>query len=133
MKRALVIVMGIILVVSGLTFSYAQESIGTKDVAADKQAMMMCKKRMMGHGCYMKSTMSPSLLETKDGGIVVMMGNKLMKYDKDLNLVKEAEVKVDVKGMQKMIEQMMENCPCPMRKKMMREGSGMKGEGSGMK
>ena len=132
MKRALVIVMGIILVVSGLTFSYAQESSGTKDVTTDKEAMMMCKQRMKGHGCDMKSMMSPSLLETKDGGIVVMMGNKLMKYDKDLNLVKEAEVKIDVEEMQKMMK--CYPCPlCPLHKKTMEEGSGTKGEGSGMK
>ena len=130
MNRALVIVMGIILVVSGLTFSYAQESSGMKDVTTDKEAMMMCKKRMRGHG--MKSMMSPSLLETKDGGLVVMMGNKLMKYDKDLNLVKETEVKIDVEEMQKMMK--CYPCPlCPLHKKTMEEGSGTKGEGSGIK
>jgi hypothetical protein len=49
--------------------------------------------------------MMNSLVATSDGGVVVMIGNKLYKYDKNLNLVKEAEIKVDVKGMQRMMEQ----------------------------
>jgi hypothetical protein len=48
-----------------------------------------------------------------------------MKYDKDLNLVKEAEVKIDVKEMQKMMK--CYPCPlCPLCKKKMEEGSGTK-------
>jgi len=49
--------------------------------------------------------MMNSLVATSDGGVVVMIGNKLYKYDKNLNLVKEAEIKVDFKGMQRMLEQ----------------------------
>ena len=137
MRKALVIVTGIILVVIGLSFSYAQESRCRKELSTDKQATKMCKQSKRGDGCcmrsMMKSMMSPSLVETKDGGLVVMMGNKLMKFDKDLNLAKETEVKLDVEGMQAIMKQMMENCPCPMHKKMMEKGSGDKGEGSGMK
>ena len=49
--------------------------------------------------------MMNSLVATSDGGVVVMIGNKLYKYDKNLNLVKEAEIKVDFRGMQRMLEQ----------------------------
>ena len=136
MKKVLFLVLCVTLVVGGLTFSYAQESSGTKDLAADKQ-WMMCKQRMRGQGScggsMMKSMMSASLVETKDGGVIVMLGTKLMKYDKDLNLVKEAEVKMDIEGMQKMMQKMMENCPCPYHKEAMKKGSCMKGGGSGMK
>ncbi len=34
-----------------------------------------------------------SLVATSDGGVVVLAGPKLIKYDKDLNLVKEVEMK----------------------------------------
>lgn len=34
-----------------------------------------------------------SLVATSDGGIVVLAGPKLLKYDKDLNLIKEVEIK----------------------------------------
>ena len=136
MKKVLFIFICITLVVSGLTFSYAQESSATKDLAQDKQ-WMMCKQRMKGQGCcggsMMNSMMSASLLETKDGGVIVMSGTKLMKYDKDLNLVKEVEVKMDIEGIQKMMQKMMENCPCPYHKEAMKKGSCMKGLGSGMK
>ena len=40
-------------------------------------------------------TCNSSMIETSDGGLVVLMGNKLMKYDKDLNMIKEAEIKID--------------------------------------
>ena len=36
---------------------------------------------------------SPSLIATSDGGVVILMGGKLAKYDKELNLVKEVEMK----------------------------------------
>jgi hypothetical protein len=55
-----------------------------------------------------------------------MIGNRLLKYDKDLNLQKEVEIKIDTEGMQKMMMQMKEKCP--MHKKMTEEGS-MTGEG----
>ena len=132
MKKVLFVVLCATLVVGGLTFSYAQESSGTKDLAPDKQSMM-CKQWMKGQGCcggsMMQSMMPASLVETKDGGVIVLSGTKLMKYDKDLNLVKEAEVKMDVEGMQKM----MKNCPCPHQQKGMQKGPCMKGGGSGMK
>ena len=51
-----------------------------------------------------------SLAATEDGGAIVLMGNKLYKYDKDLNLVKETEIKIDWdhwKEMMKKHDQMM--------------------------
>ena len=51
--------------------------------------------------------MERSVVATSDGGVVVAMGNKLTKYDKDLNVVKESELKMDMEGMQRM----MKNCP----------------------
>jgi hypothetical protein len=48
--------------------------------------------------------MMGNLVATNDGGVVVLMGRKLYKYDKNLNLVKEAEIKVDMMPMQRMME-----------------------------
>ena len=36
------------------------------------------------------------MVATSDGGVIVMAGHKLFKYDKDLNLVKEVELKTRV-------------------------------------
>ena len=81
------------------------------------------KKGMMGsmHGMMMKSMMEKSMVATSDGGVIVLSGNKLTKYDKNLNVVKEVEIAVDMEGAQKQMMQMMEKFP------MM--GKGMMGEG----
>ena len=54
------------------------------------------KDKMKGmHGMMMKHAMNPSMAATSDGGVVVMAGGTLTKYDKNLNMVKE--VKLDMK------------------------------------
>ena len=47
------------------------------------------------------------MVATDEGGVIVLAGNKLMKYDADLNIVKEVEVPMPMSGKQ-----------CPMMKKM---------------
>ena len=64
------------------------------------------KRGMMGmgrEGGMPPPPMMGNLVATNDGGVVVMMGNRLYKYDKNLNLVKETEIKVDMKRMQGMM------------------------------
>jgi hypothetical protein len=68
---------------------------------------------MMGDkGCpMMGGMMNKSIVATSDGGALVLAGETLTKYDKNLNVVKEVQVKMD-KGM-------MKDCPmkdCPMMK-----------------
>ena len=80
----------------------------------------------MGHGggmmkdcpkCgMMKMMMDKTMVASGDGGVIIMIGNKLLKYDKDLELKKEVEIKIDMEAMQK---EMMKNMPpCPMMKGM---------------
>ena len=59
-------------------------------------------------GRGMKEMMHPSMVATPDGGVIVLAGPKLAKYDKDLNLVKEVELKPGPKPKGEMGE-MMEN------------------------
>ena len=59
----------------------------------------------------MKGMMEKKVVATSDGGVVVLVGNKLVKYDKDLNLVKEVEIKIDMAAMQKSMMEMMKDCP----------------------
>ena len=116
MKKSLIAIAVVIIVgTSGLAI--AQMNDKGKDMMGDKTGMMDGKSGMMGKGMMdgkrmgmcpmMKSMMERSVVATSDGGVVVAMGNKLTKYDKDLNVVKEAELKMDMEGMQKM----MKNCP----------------------
>lgn len=67
---------------------------------------MMQNRGMQGPGMMMGPMMNAgSLAATQDGGIVVQMGNQLLKYDKDLNLVKQTEIKIDWEKMQKMMKE----------------------------
>jgi hypothetical protein len=68
----------------------------------------MCNMMMMH---FMKPSFAFS---TKDGGFVVIVGNKIMKYDKEANLKKEVEMKMDTVAMDRMMQQMKS---CPMMKK----------------
>lgn len=56
------------------------------------------------------------MVATEDGGVVVLIGNQLLKYDKDLNLIKKVTVDVDPAAI----------CPWKGRK-----GSGADMKGSG--
>ncbi len=78
---------------------------------AEHEEKGMDKKGMMGHG--MMGMMSKAMVASGDGGVIVQSGNKLLKYDKDLNLVKEAEIPMDMGAMKKEM--------CPMCAKKMAE------------
>lgn len=82
----------------------------------DSNSMMM-QRGMMGQGGMMMGGgmmgMHPmssmmygsSLAATSDGGALVLTGNKLIKYDKNLNLVKEVEIKIDWENIRNMMMQ----------------------------
>lgn len=90
----------------------------TKGCMMGKEHMMTCMCPM--HHMMMESMMSRSVVATADG-VVVMAGDKLMKFDKDLNLVKEVPVAIDTEAVQKKMCSMAENCP--MCKSMMHQHS----------
>jgi hypothetical protein len=89
---------------------------------------MACKCGMM-HRCPMHSQMGsmaqPAIVATRDGGVVVMIGGRLYKYDRDLELKAETELKIGMGQMHGMMMHMMGGCP-------MMKGMGMKKEGMGM-
>jgi len=97
----------------------------TKSMSGNTKGCMMGKEHMMMYMCpmhhkMMESMISRSVVATADG-VVVMAGDKLMKFDKDLNLVKEMPVEIDTEAVQKKMCSMAENCP--MCKSMMRQHS----------
>jgi hypothetical protein len=66
----------------------------------DKRAMMAGMSQIMG-------LMQRQIVATTDGGVVILVGNKLLKYDKDLKLVKEADVTADPSALlQSLMEQL---------------------------
>ena len=77
-------------------------SIGTTHVGfAEDQSMGMDMKGKMMKGGMMGGGMMQhaSMVATPDGGVIVLSGPRLAKYDKDLNLVKEVELKPGPKPM----------------------------------
>lgn len=121
MRKAVTAVLIVLMLTVLCSFALAQES---KESMMGKGMMqgpgmsgqaMMDDTKMSGSDAMCKlmcSMMSDkSMAVTEDGGVIVLMGNKLSKYDKDLNLVKETEIKIDTAGMQKMVGDMMEKCP----------------------
>jgi len=71
------------------------------------QKGMMMDKPMMGGGMMMgRMMMQPKIIATSDGGVVAVVGNKLIKYDSELNVTAEAEIELDEKEMRKMMKKM---------------------------
>ena len=85
--------------------------------------MMGMMGNMEMHGMMMRM-MEKSVVATSDGGVIVVMGNKMTKYDKDLNVVKEVEMKMDMDAMKKNMDDMMKMCP--MMGKGMKDGMSKK-------
>jgi hypothetical protein len=84
-----------------------------------KGGRMGGKKGMCPMCCMNKSMMmeGKKLVATQDGGAILMMGNKLIKYDSGMNVVKEVEIKMDMEAMKKTMDEMRDNCPmCKGRK-----------------
>ena len=79
---------------------------GKQPVMSNPRDMMLRMKKMATY-----------MVATADGGVAILDGDKLFKYDKDLNLVKE--IKVDRSGgidEEKSAQQDMPACPRPMKK-----------------
>lgn len=136
--QVLVLVAVFALTISGLALAQmdkGKEMMGDKGMGMMKGDMMdkggMMGGKMMGMCPMMQSMMQKSVVATTDGGIIVVTGNKLTKYDKDLNVVKEVELKMDMEGMQKQMMDMMQNCP--MMKGMMNKSESPKDSGEDSK
>ena len=109
MKKVIfaVVVIGLFMTTSVISFAQEKGSMmgkgmkGSMKGKADEGMMGVCPMRSM-----MKTMMGKTMVATGDGGVIVMMCNKLMKFDKDLNLVKEVEIKMEMEGMAKMMKEM---------------------------
>jgi hypothetical protein len=80
-----------------------------RDGMMDKHGHMggMCP----GHMMMGRMMTSSQLVAMPDGDVVVMMGTRLTKYDKNLAVVKEVEMKLDTDAMMKRMEEMCDRCP----------------------
>jgi hypothetical protein len=62
-------------------------------------------------GVMTGSMMMKTMTATPDGGVIVAIGNRLIKYDNQLNVVKDTEMKIDMNQIFSSVQKMMENCP----------------------
>jgi hypothetical protein len=116
MKRALfIVVLAVTVMIASFVLAQDQKAPMT---GKEAQAGMMSRQGMMGQGemwgmrdMMMGSMMDHSMVASGDGGVIVMIGDKLMKYDKDLNLVKEVQIAIDLNHMNEMMTKMMEMWP----------------------
>lgn len=77
------------------------------DDNADEAQEGVTKEEGKGHhgvhkmmGMMKMGIQKPQMVASNDGGVILLSGSKLYKYDKNLNLVKEVELKSEeVKGM----------------------------------
>ena len=114
MKKTIFITLMALLLVPAFAFSEEKSTAMDTSMKMGKGMEMgkgMGMGRGMGCNCgKMCMMLQKQMVSTSDGGVIVLAGNKLYKYDKNLNLVKEVEIKMDVEGMKKMMGQMRENC-----------------------
>ena len=119
------VVMLCVIVCAGVSFAGESDK---SDQCHKGHEMMKCGMMpcgMMGMGHMAGKMMKKDMIATNDGGVVVMIGKRLLKYDKNLKLVKEVEIAMPrmdtccpmVHG---------KNCPCCMTKKDRGEKESMK-------
>ncbi len=119
MKKAMLLVLVVVLFVSmplgsSVFADDSKQAKGTpppmehEGMGARPPAMSM---DLMQNMMVMQAMREKSVVATSDGGVVVLVSNQMVKYDKDLNVVKEAELKVDVDKLRQNIMKMMPNNP----------------------
>jgi len=114
MSKVKVLVLVIVSIMLYSIAAFAQDSDEKNQPVAEEktQEKQMANEQIGNLITQIMSGNQKQMVATNDGGVIVMAGNKLLKYDKDLNLVKEAELKTrveltfDVGSMQEMMKSM---------------------------
>jgi hypothetical protein len=106
MRKKMVLGSAIVVILFCSTIAFAQGSDEKNQFAVGEKIKekQVDKERMGGIMTQMMGATQKQMVAINDGGVVVMVGNKLFKYDKDLNLIKEAELKISVGPNQEMLK-----------------------------
>jgi hypothetical protein len=103
MKKVMVLVVIIALVaLAGVSFAAEQKKVAEPVKAQAPQAQVMQRPEMqqqMGMPMGMRMMPMPpmrtqvrQMVASDDGGVIVTTGDKIIKYDKNLNIVKEVTI-----------------------------------------
>ncbi|MGA2916476.1 MAG: hypothetical protein ABSE89_10665 [Sedimentisphaerales bacterium] len=101
MKKIMIFTMVVFGAAGTSYFVFAQEQSNVSETAGICQIHLMTAQ----------SLIQRQIVTPADGGVIILVGNKLLKYDKDLNLLREAEFEVDLEKTYKEIYKMIETCP----------------------
>jgi hypothetical protein len=111
MKRVLVAALVVFFLVPVFAFCQEKTKESGTSIRMDEMAMEQGEaqehsrkdKKFDKHGkmAMMGMMMKKEMVASSDGGVIVLSGNKLLKYDKNLKLVKEVEIKSECNEMMK--------------------------------
>ena len=115
------------------------EENGTVDPEAEENGQpprhrMRQERAMVAMGICPVHTLQPQVIPTDDGGVIVVLGNKLVKYDSELNEQQEVTVELSEEEMQALIRQrveLMQMCKEMMEELMPEEGEMQESEQNG--
>lgn len=130
MVLAAVVVLATIVAVVALAQQPSEPGMMGRGGMMGGQGMMGQGMGMTGmcpmHTGTMGAMMGRGALAVEGKYLYVLAGNKILKYDPNLKLVRQAEIKMDMAKMHQTMQEMMKDCP--MHEKMMQSGGMMGGE-----
>lgn len=118
-KRIIVIILLTALFFAPASLVFAQNE-HQGDAAGQSKNGAHPNEMMMGHGMMMddgmmdmmnmmnvrRAMMDRQIVPTADGGVVLLIGDQLYKYDENLDLVNEVEISVDYERMKEGMQDM---------------------------
>jgi hypothetical protein len=129
MKQLMIPTAMVLVVVLGTYALFAQPADSPQRGSGMGRGGMMGRGMMQGGGAdgmgcpgcaaMCGAMMQESIMATDDGGVIVAVAGKLIKYDARLQKVNEANIDVDWTAMHQRMRQMMQNCP--MMQQMMKQ------------
>ncbi len=131
MKRLMPLIVLVLVVGLGSYAHFAQQEPPGQAQRGMGRGMMrggMGGGMMGGMGCPMcAAMMQQSVAATNDGGVVVAVAGKLIKYDAAFKKINEANIDIDWTAMHQRMQQMMQNCPM-MQQMMKQQGTTAPGQ-----
>lgn len=90
--------------------AWAQKPGMGKGMMGGKMGMHMMADSCPMESMLMHGMMGRSMIASGDGGVIILIANRLYKYDKNLVLKKETEIKIDTAAIRASMTGMMGSC-----------------------
>lgn len=113
MKKCMIPVALVLVIALGSYALFAQHASPAEGTGGDTMGGGMDAGMMGGMSCSSCAMMQTAIAATSDGGVVVAVGGKLIKYDAAFKKMAEADIDIDWEALHKKMEQ-----SCPMSQMM---------------